>query len=99
MMVNLLQETIIMLSEYNKSEDDVMFVTDGKHINTWEWFKKNADFLYDDGYGGNEISMGLKIVGKDWWLSRYEYDGSEWWEFRKKPKKQGMRVGELTIRA
>lgn len=36
----------------------------------------------------------LVIVGKDFWLSREEYDGSEWWEehskhsIPKKPKKK-----------
>ena len=25
--------------------------------------------------------------GSDWWLERGEYDGSEWWEFRREPVK------------
>ena len=98
MMANLLQETIKDLINEGKSEDDVIFVTDGENVNTWEWFKKNADFRYDNGFGGAEIMEDLKIVGKDWWLERHNYDGSEWWEFKKKPKKQGVRVCELTIK-
>jgi hypothetical protein len=27
------------------------------------------------------------VVGKDWWLERHEYDGSEWWEFKTMPDK------------
>lgn len=25
------------------------------------------------------------VVGDDWWLERHEYDGSEWWEFKRLP--------------
>ena len=42
---------------------------------------------YDNGYGGNEIPLSLKIVGKDWWLERDEYDGSEWFEYKTLPEK------------
>ena len=30
--------------------------------------------------------MDLLIVGKDFWLERVEYDGSEWWEFKTMPR-------------
>jgi hypothetical protein len=40
---------------------------------------------YDDGFGGNEIPLSLVVVGDDWWLERGEYDGSEWWEFKRLP--------------
>ena len=43
------------------------------------------NFEYDDGYGITEVNMGLKLVGKDFWLERHEYDGSEWWEYKTLP--------------
>lgn len=99
-MINFLKETLDVLSEYNKTPSDVLWVG---HINqnvknTWEWFEKNADFLYDNGYGGNEIPMSMVIVGKDFWLERHEYDGSEWWEFKSLPQ-EPERVAEFKMKA
>lgn len=92
-MANLLEETIKILNDCGKTEDDVLWVgccedwasccPDVK--NTWEWFKSKADFEYDDGYGHEEINMSLVVVGKDFWLERNNYDGSEWWEFKQMP--------------
>ena len=93
-MVNLLNETIEILNGHGKTENDVIAVLgtiyidygNGKEVKTsWENFKKYADFTYNEGFGGNEISIDLKIVGKDFWLERGEYDGSEWWEFKTMP--------------
>lgn len=96
-MANLLQETIDFLKEHGKTENDVLWVgrnddncssDEAANVkNSWEWFKKNADFEYDDDLGINEIPLSLIIVGKDFWLERNEYDGSEWWEFKTMPKK------------
>lgn len=92
-MANLLQETIKILNDCGKTEDDVLWVgccenwASGRPDvkNTWEWFKSKADFEYDDGYGHEEINMSLVVVGKDFWLERNNYDGSEWWEFKQMP--------------
>lgn len=83
--MNLLIETIEILKENKLSPPDVKFITDGVSDCSWEDFAKEADFEYNEGYGGNEISLKIKIVGEDWWLERGEYDGSEWWEFKRKP--------------
>lgn len=95
MRVNLLKETIECLHEHGKQESDVIWV--GRdyfdyrkqericYKNNWDNFRINADFWYDDGYGGNEIGLDLKVVGKDFWLERQEYDGAEWWEFKALP--------------
>lgn len=42
-------------------------------------FLESLDFEYDDGYGGQEL-YGLVWLDDGTWLSRGEYDGSEWWE-------------------
>ena len=48
---------------------------------------KLADVEYDDGFGGQTVAKDLLVVGDGWWLERNEYDGSEWWEFRRPPQK------------
>ena len=90
--MNLLRETIEELKENKKKEKDVLWVGSKDNYITWNEFKKIADIEYDNGYGGQEIAMDLLIVGKDFWLERQEYDGSEWWEFKEtpcKPKAKG----------
>ena len=89
-MVNLLEETIEVLKSKGKDEKDVMWVgsRDGKYAISWEEFKKIADIEYDCKFGAQEIAEDLVVVGKDWWLERHEYDGSEWWEFKTLPRKQ-----------
>lgn len=95
MIKNLLEETIACLNENGKKESDVLWVGrdyyDRKknetffYKNTWKNFRSKANFMYDAGFGGNEIPMDLIVVGKDFWLERHEYDGSEWWEFKTMP--------------
>lgn len=84
-MANLLVETVEKLIESGKSVEDVQWVGCGQWSTTWAAFAAVADFVYDDGFGGQEVRSGLRVVGKDWWLERAEYDGSEWWEFKTLP--------------
>lgn len=101
-MINLLKETIECLQENCKSESDVVWVGRGhnsryveKYKSTWEDFKSKADFQY--GSGSDEIPMDLIIVGKDFWLERHEYNGSEWWEFKTMPE-EPKETKELILR-
>lgn len=48
-------------------------------------FLKQLDFNYDNGYGGQEL-FGTVWLTDNTWLSRGEYDGSEWWEHNKLPE-------------
>lgn len=49
-------------------------------------FLESLDFVYDDGYGFEYL--GGTIWYKDGTYSdRGKYDGSEWWEYHKAPKK------------
>lgn len=86
-MRNLLQETLEVLERYHKLPSDVQWVgsQSGDVATTWEKFVGVADYEYDSGYGGQEVAHDLVIVGIDWWLERGEYDGSEWWSFKKLP--------------
>jgi hypothetical protein len=47
--------------------------------NDYEQFLKEMDFEYYSGYGGQEL-FGTVWLDDNTWLSRGEYDGSEWWE-------------------
>ena len=44
------------------------------------------DFKYDTGFGG-QILHGFIWYADGTWSERGEYDGSEWWEYKKRPSK------------
>ena len=85
---NLWEETISVLKSHSISWDEVdAVILDGDDVKI---SKKNFEEVarktnYDSGWGAAEIRSDLMIVGRDWWLERNEYDGSEWWEFRTMP--------------
>lgn len=90
MKTNLLKETKEILKEHGKTVKDIRWVGigyggDGFGEVSVDKFLQIADNYYDSDYGHVEITMGLIIVGDDWWLERDEYDGAEGWEFRRMP--------------
>jgi len=50
----------------------------------YENFIKSLNFIYDSGYGGQELYGYIWYVDGTW-SSRGEYDGSEWWVYNKVP--------------
>jgi hypothetical protein len=52
----------------------------------YEAFLDRLDFEYDSGYGGQELYGTVWLMKEHTWLSRGEYDGSEWWEYNECPK-------------
>lgn len=85
-MRNLLEETIKKIEEYGHTIHEVKFVTDDDVYCDWEDFARDAkNYNYDTWFGSIEVNINLKVVGKDWWLERHEYDGSEWWEYKSLP--------------
>ena len=96
--MNFLKETIQFLASNDLTPEDVCWVSDGDNWCDWSTFKANADFGYDDGFGCQQINFALKVVGKDWWLERHEYDGSEWWEFKKLPEKPAKESSRIKLR-
>ena len=96
---NLLEETLEIMQNHGKSIKDVKFVRcdwkvydynleyykEYEYYMSWEDFASMANRFYDSSYGGTEVKDNLQIVGKDWWIERHEYDGSEWWEFKSLP--------------
>lgn len=83
--MNLLKETLDYLARHGKSSADVLWCGNSEFKFDWTTFTHLANQEYDEGHGVNEVSMDLKVVGKDFWLERHEYDGSEWWEFKQQP--------------
>ena len=83
MRINLLKETLDLMKRYNKDITDIHFYGfKVAYLSIFD-FNKNLDVDYDNGYGGNEIPMQLVVVFKDGsWLERWEYDGSEGWEYK-----------------
>lgn len=93
-MENLLAETLSILHDYGLSKSDVRYVSIGLFEIPLDIFWETANRDYDDGYGGEEVNLQLKVVGDTWWLERHEYDGSEWWEFKQLPPRPELQLSD-----
>lgn len=93
MSTNLLDETLEYLEEYGKTLDDVLYIQGDDFEITKENFVSVATYTdYDSSYGAQHVPKDLVLVGEDWWIERYEYDGAEWWIFKSIPaRKQYMK--------
>lgn len=94
--MNLLKETKEVLKTKNKNLSDIMWFGSREVVLTGD-IEKAISFDYDNGFGVQEVFEDLILVGKDFWLERHEYDGSEWWEYKEMPKKPIIKV-ELGLR-
>ena len=98
-MRNLWEETMEVLKDHGKTFDDVKFIQGNDFKITKENFEQVAKKTnYDSGYGAAHVATDLVVVGKNWWLERGEYDGSEWWEYKDSPK-QVNEVREISYLA
>ena len=82
-MINFWEETMDALKDNGKTFDDVEWIGGNDFEISKENFKRISNFIYDDGYGSQEVAKDIKLVGKDFMLIRWEYDGSEGWEYIK----------------
>lgn len=88
MKINFLTEIEAVLKENNKSITDIKWIGNSVAVfDTKSFLDWAGTFNYDNGYGLEVIPLDYIIVGNDWWLERAEYDGSEWWEFKRYPVK------------
>jgi hypothetical protein len=86
--MNLLQETLAILSEHGRTKDDVLWCgNESFGYFTWEDFEKLANDDYNETSELREVVIDLLIVGKDFWLERHKYDNSEGWKYKTFPKK------------
>lgn len=92
-MTNLWKETIGILEEHGLSFDDVLYIQGNDFQITKGNFVSVATYTdYSSGYGAQRVPKDLVLVGEDWWIERYEYDGAEWWDFKSIPaRKQYMK--------
>lgn len=92
-LINFKEETIEKLKDNGKSMKDIRWIGRLEYYNEktgeYEQFKydideffNKIDFRYDSGYGLVKIPLDLVIVGDDWWMERWEYDGAECWIFK-----------------
>jgi len=94
-MRNLKEETIRAVEHIGKNIVDIRHSSiarlEFEHYEFETIYKGKAldlealDFSYDEGYGTQEIS-GFIVFLDNSWLSRQEYDGSEWWEYHTCPE-------------
>lgn len=100
-LVNLYKETIQNLLTQNKKISDIVFIStmiDGVEyeLSSDDFFELAKGIDYDNGYGSVEINLRLKIVGDNWWLERYDFDGSEHWVFKTIPKRPDKKITKAT---
>lgn len=81
--MNLLKETKRDLMENGKTISDIRWVGTNEVQIPVDVFLALANKEYDNGYGSQHVASDLVVVGDDWWMERREYDGSEWWEFKR----------------
>ena len=97
-MANAQKELQNKLKEINKTIDDIIALNIAKYEccesipdirvkATKENIKKilsKLNFNYYEGYGSQEL-YGIVLFDDNSWLERTEYDGAEWWEYKKPP--------------
>lgn len=91
-MRNLLEETTEFLKENGKTPEDVQWVGSHRFWFTWAEFSDVASVEYDPDFGAPKVAVDLMVVGHGWWLSRGEYDGSEWWDYNEQVPRPDYRM-------
>ena len=80
-MSNLLIETVSTLRKNDKGIKNILWCEKDGFRFSWEDFKELADLDYDNASGKQLIASDLRVYGVDFWLERYEFDGTEGWSF------------------
>lgn len=108
MNVNFREETMELIKEIDaevvaykfRRHMDPFFETEweeqefkGKGDINWEKIPKKL-LKYDDGFG-TMYWDGIILLSDNTWLTREEYDGSEWWEHHKLPTIQEVLEGNI----
>ena len=70
---------------WEEVEKKDFILKEGHTQEEYEEFLNKLDFEYDDGYGGQELYGMVWLMKPNTWLTRGEYDGSEWWEYNECP--------------
>ena len=100
MSVNLYEETLASLKHKGKTPNDIKWLGTRTHKISWEQFEEvSKKANYDWGFGSQKVAKDLIIVGEDWYMTRDEYDGQEWWHFHTLPKEptETLEIKALTV--
>jgi len=86
---NLFEETVYAMTAHDKKWDDIAWVGgDEFYIDPCLFMEVAKETNYDSGWGAQEVADDLIVCFNDGsWLSRAEYDGSEWWRYNDCPRK------------
>lgn len=106
--MNLKRETELMLKEYDKGVDDIVWLGEvdvvGMTGHVYPGYRVSnrhmlnyLDIEYDDNWGEDEIPSTLVVVGVDWWLERDITNGQSGWQFKTLPQPPKAIVREGTI--
>lgn len=99
MKTNLYHETVEILEENSKSIKDIVWIGTKEATIDIARFIEEAKHIESCADGkGTITALDLIIVGVDWWLSRGEYDGFEWWIFNTLPQRPRMRKTKFDLR-
>ena len=82
-------ELLITLTKINKTLDDIDYLAiklNSIEVTDISQFDR-LDTRYYNSYGGQEV-FGIVVFKDSSWLERGEYDGAEWWEYKKTPTKE-----------
>jgi hypothetical protein len=86
--MNAKKELLEILKKNNKTVDNIVAIIIKYELSYTKIIEINKieqlDFNYYDGYGGQYL-YGYVLLDDQDWLERHEYDGSEWWEYKKYP--------------
>lgn len=90
-MNNLLKETTDRLTQHGKTWKDVRWIGGDDFTMSVDNFIEVARRTdYDAGFGSPLVATDLKIVGDDWFLMRYDYDGAEGLAYVEVPVKPAL---------
>lgn len=71
---------------YKKAKVPFLSISRSVHKNEFESiFETKGHQLYNNGYG-SQLLYGTIWMKDGTWFDRGEYDGSEWWEYRRRPE-------------
>jgi len=83
------EELLIVLTKINKTLDDIDYLAiklNSIEVNDISKLDRLAT-RYGNGYGRQEL-FGIVVFKDSSWLERGEYDGAEWWEYKKTPTRE-----------
>ena len=100
-MPNLFEETVEVFARYNKTWADINWIgCDDFSISLVNFIEVAKQTNYNSGYGTEEVAVDLVITFNDGsWLSRGQYDGSEWWVYNAYPQKPKERHNYISTLA